>query len=85
MKRFVFLLSMFCVALAMVSCKGEGKSMLTPASSGRPYEVLVVADDNCCIMFSIPMFLVCRSLNARSVFQECAQHFMISRCACSAI
>lgn len=47
MKRLVFLLSMFCVTLIMVSCKSDGKSMLTPASSGRPYEVLVVAEDNC--------------------------------------
>ena len=34
-------------ALAMTSCHEGGKSMITPVSSGRPYEVLVVADDHC--------------------------------------
>ena len=29
------------------SCSNDGKSMITPISSGRPYEVLAVADDAC--------------------------------------
>ena len=47
MKRLAFYLSLALVVLALASCKGDGKSLITPASSGRPYEVLVVADDNC--------------------------------------
>ena len=47
MKRLAFYLSLALVVLALASCKGEGKSLITPASSGRPYEILVVADDNC--------------------------------------
>lgn len=47
MKRLAFYLSLALVVLALASCKGEGKSLITPASSGRPYEILVVADDDC--------------------------------------
>ena len=51
MKRLAFYLSLALVVLALASCKGEGKSLITPASSGRPYEILVVADDNCWMCF----------------------------------
>ncbi len=47
MKRLSFFVSLAWTVLALVSCKGEGKSLITPVSSGRPYEVMVVADDNC--------------------------------------
>lgn len=47
MKKFAFYFSMaLCLALALPSCKGDGKSVFTPSSSGRPYEVLVVMDKN---------------------------------------
>ena len=43
------LLSMALMALVLFSCggdgkKGGGKSLFTPVSSGRPYELLVVID-----------------------------------------
>ena len=43
------LLSMTLMALVLFSCggdgkKGGGKSLFTPVSSGRPYELLVVID-----------------------------------------
>ena len=49
MKRQVMnLLSMVLMALVLFSCDGQkgkgGKSLLTPVSSGRPYEMLVVID-----------------------------------------
>lgn len=44
MKKLILGLSTMLVMLASTSC-GDGKSMVTPISSGRPYEVLVVADD----------------------------------------
>lgn len=47
MKRFAFYLSLVLAVLVLASCKSDGKSVITPNSSGRPYEVLVVADDNC--------------------------------------
>lgn len=48
MKRFAFYLSFVLVVLVLASCKNkEGKGIFTPNSSGRPYEVLVVADDKC--------------------------------------
>ena len=34
-------------ALSLASCSKDGKSLITPVSSGRPYEVMVVADDAC--------------------------------------
>lgn len=47
MKKVSLILSVaLCLVLALPSCKGEGKSMFTPTSSGRPYEVLVVMDKN---------------------------------------
>lgn len=46
MKKLILGLSTMLVMLASTSC-GDGKSMVTPISSGRPYEVLVVADDKC--------------------------------------
>ncbi len=39
-----FYLSLMLVMLALASCKGDGKSLFTPTSSGNPYEVLVVID-----------------------------------------
>ena len=47
MKRFVFYFSFVVIAALLVSCRNNGKSIITPVSSGRPYEVLVVADDDC--------------------------------------
>ena len=38
----------FCFVLlvaVLASCRNSGKSLITPVSSGRPYEVLVVAED----------------------------------------
>ena len=47
MKRFSFYLSLIFVVSVLASCQKDGKSIVTPVSSGRPYEVLVVADDKC--------------------------------------
>ena len=47
MKRFSFYLSFVLMALVLASCSKDGKSIITPVSSGRPYEVMVVADDKC--------------------------------------
>lgn len=47
MKRFAFYLSFALMVLVLASCHKDGKSIVTPVSSGRPYEVLVVADDKC--------------------------------------
>ncbi len=44
MKRITFYLSLLLVMLAVTSCKGDGKGLFTPTSSGNPYEVLVVID-----------------------------------------
>ena len=46
-KCIVNVLSMALIGLMLFSCKGEGKggkSIFTPVSSGRPYEMLVVID-----------------------------------------
>ena len=47
-KQVVNLLSMALMVLVLFSCKGEskggGKSLFTPVSSGRPYEMMVVID-----------------------------------------
>lgn len=48
-KQVVKLLSMTLMALVLFSCKGDGKggggkSIFTPVSSGRPYEMMVVID-----------------------------------------
>ena len=47
MKRFPFYLSLLLFAGIFASCTKKGKSIITPVSSGRPYEVLVVVDDKC--------------------------------------
>lgn len=47
MKPFSFYLSLIFVVSVFASCQKDGKSIDTPVSSGRPYEVLVVADDKC--------------------------------------
>ena len=47
MKRFAFYLSFMLAVLSLASCQEGGKSMITPVASGRPYEILVVADDKC--------------------------------------
>jgi hypothetical protein len=44
MKKVGLYLSILMVMALMMSCKKDGKSLFTPASSGRPYEVLVVVD-----------------------------------------
>ena len=47
-KQLINLLSMALMALVLFSCDGNGKkggkSLFTPVSSGRPYEMLVVID-----------------------------------------
>lgn len=47
-KQVMNLLSMALMALVLFSCEGDGKkggkSLFTPVSSGRPYEMLVVID-----------------------------------------
>lgn len=45
MKRFTICAGIALTLLA--SCKDGEKSIMTPVSSGRPYEVMVVADDKC--------------------------------------
>lgn len=47
MKLFSFYLSLIFVVSVFAFCQRDGKSIVTPVSSGRPYEVLVVADDKC--------------------------------------
>ena len=47
MKPLAFYSSLISVIFVFASCHKEGKSIVTPVSSGRPYEVLVVADDQC--------------------------------------
>lgn len=46
MKELAFYIYLMLVSLAFISCKRDGKGLLTPSSSGRPYEILVVADDS---------------------------------------
>ena len=48
-KQVLNLLSMALMVLVLFSCEsdskgGGGKSLFTPVSSGRPYEMLVVID-----------------------------------------
>ena len=47
-KQFIKLMSLVLMVLVLGSCKGDGKgggkSIFTPVSSGRPYEMLVVID-----------------------------------------
>ena len=93
MKRLAFYLSLALVVLALASCKGEGKSLITPASSGRPYEILVVADDNCWMSPDSALFHVLDTdvpglpqlRNALSVSQECELRIMTGQCVCSVI
>lgn len=47
MKRCAIFLSFILLVVVFTSCTKNGKSIVTPVSSGRPYEVLVVADDKC--------------------------------------
>ena len=47
MKRVTFYLGIALAVLSFSSCRNNGKSIITPVSSGRPYEVMVVADDKC--------------------------------------
>ncbi len=44
MKRVTLYLCMLIVMTLVVSCKKDGKTLFTPTSSGRPYEVLVVVN-----------------------------------------
>lgn len=44
MKQTLFYVSMMLIALSFASCKGN-KSVFTPSSSGRAYEMLVVVDE----------------------------------------
>ena len=39
MKKYLFYLSMALVAVVLFSCKSGKKSVFTPTSSGRAYEV----------------------------------------------
>ena len=45
MKRIAFYFSFVMLAVVLASCRNDGKSIITPVSSGRPYEVMVVADE----------------------------------------
>lgn len=45
MKRVLNFMLLLTLAVIAVSCDNKGKSIFTPQSSGRPYEVMVVADD----------------------------------------
>ena len=47
MKRVTYYLGIALAVLSFASCRNGGKSIITPVSSGRPYEVMVVADDKC--------------------------------------
>ena len=44
MKRFLYYFSLFVVLAVFSSCGGKksGKGLLTPTSSGRAYEILVI-------------------------------------------
>ncbi len=46
MRRIAFYLSCMLVVLATASCKKGQTNLFTPTSSGRPYEMLVVVDNN---------------------------------------
>lgn len=54
MRKLMSVLPLFLLALVMVSCGGNGngkksgnkKSLLMPTSSGRPYEIIVVVDQD---------------------------------------
>ena len=92
MKRFAFYLSLVLAVLVLASCKSDGKSVITPNSSGRPYEVLVVADDNCWMSPDSALFHVLDTdvpgLPSRSGLSVFRGYVLLSttvRCACSVI
>ena len=62
MKKYLFYLSMALVAVVLFSCKSGKKSVFTPTSSGRAYEVLV----ELCTMCLIQMCPDFRNRNVRS-------------------
>lgn len=47
MRRLLNYWSLLITMTGLVSCSENGKSIMTPASSGIPYEVMVVAEDDC--------------------------------------
>ena len=47
MKHISFYLSLLLFTGLFTACSPNKKSIITPISSGRPYEVLAVADDKC--------------------------------------
>lgn len=46
MKRLSTYACLLTALMALAGCDGEGKTLITPASSGKPYEMLVVMDDS---------------------------------------
>ena len=46
MKRITFNFCLVLLIAVLASCRNGGKSLITPVSSGRPYEILVVAEDD---------------------------------------
>lgn len=46
MKKLTTLIGLLAALFTLAGCSKDGKSLLTPASSGRPYEMLVVMDDS---------------------------------------
>ena len=72
MKKYLFYLSMALVAVVLFSCKSGKKSVFTPTSSGRAYEVLVVVEKpvwepvELCTMCLIQMCPDFRNRNVRS-------------------
>ena len=91
MKRITLYLGLASLMmLVLASCSKGGKSLITPVSSGRPYEVLVVADDNCWMspdsalsMCWIQMYPVCRKLSVLSVSHGFVLAFTTAACDCS--
>lgn len=45
-QRITYYLCLVLLGAVLASCRNGGKSLITPVSSGRPYEVLVVAEDD---------------------------------------
>lgn len=91
MKPFSFYLSLIFVVSVFASCQKDGKSIVTPVSSGRPYEVLVVADDNVGTvrivrfsMYLIPMYRDCPNRNVLSGFREFVRSILTVVPVCSA-
>ncbi len=46
MKRLSTGACLLAALMALAGCDGDGKTIMTPASSGKPYEMLVVMDDS---------------------------------------